>query len=103
MNEVSEASPASNGSDLERLVSRLWCWWFGCESHPQDPAPPEYAHCMRCDECVTYGDMVGDTRHNRFKDWLRRHSWRRLWPKKCADCGNRFKCDESVEHDDIPF
>jgi hypothetical protein len=74
----------------------LICWYFGCEQHPQDPSPPEVAYCWRCNRYVDYGDTVGDTRHNRFKSWLKG-----LWPRKCQDCGHRFKCDESVDH--IPF
>ena len=80
---------------------RLRCWWFGCEQHPQDSAPPDYATCMHCGECVSYGDMIVDTRHNRARDWLSYWLWRRWWPEKCSMCGSRFKC--SGDCDGIPF
>ena len=75
---------------LDRKVMRLACWWFGCEGHPQDPAPPEYLECVRCGDIVSYGDMVGDTLHNGTKDWLRYWLFRRWIPAKCGDCGKRF-------------
>jgi len=88
--------------EVKAIVSRIRCWWFGCEGHPQDPAPPEYLECMYCGDIVPYGDMVGDTRHNRFKAWAIYWFWRKWWPAKCADCGRRWRaCDESVDH--IPF
>lgn len=77
----------------------LYCWWFGCEPHPQDPS--EYPSCIRCGYDVSYGDMVGDSRHQRAKDFMYR-AWRTIWPKKCSACGRRYKpCDESIDH--IPF
>lgn len=86
---------------LDRRVVRLRCWWLGCEPHPQDPAPPEYVTCMHCGEPVPYGDMVGDTRHNRATDWLRYWLWRRWYPAKCLACGGRFGCRDGC--DGIPF
>lgn len=80
---------------------RLRCWWFGCEPHPQDPSPPDAVSCVRCAECVSYSDLVGDTRHYRFMQFCSLFSWRRLFPKKCPSCGNRYRCDERVDH--IPF
>lgn len=84
-----------------KFLTLIHCWWFGCEQHPQDPTPPDQASCMHCGEYVDYADMVGDTRHNRFKDFIQRFSWRRIWPVKCCDCGHRFKCDLNKDH--IPF
>lgn len=75
---------------LERIIVRLRCWWFGCEPHPQDSAPPDEITCMHCYRNVPYGDMVGDTRHNRTIDWLRHWMWRRWVPAKCSACGTRF-------------
>lgn len=76
------------------------CWWFGCEPHPQDPSPPEFLMCDRCGENVSYGDLVGDTRHERFKAWVKYYFFRKWWPEKCKSCGRRFKpCDD----DCIPF
>ena len=49
---------------------RLRCWWFGCTPDPLDHTPPDYLECMHCGESVGYGDLVGDTRHHRFMDWL---------------------------------
>ena len=79
----------------------LRCWWFGCEGHPQDPAPPEYLHCAHCDQVVDYSDMVGDTRHNRAKAFAAHWLWRKWWPKKCPCCGGRWRHDET--HDHLPF
>ena len=81
----------------------LCCWWFGCEQYPEARAyqPPEQAECARCGGLVSYSDMVGDTRHYRVVARLR--GWCRVvWPRKCPDCGHRFRaCDETVNH--IPF
>lgn len=76
----------------------LHCWWFGCQKHPQDPAPVEFVACFRCGECIDYSDLVGDTRHYRAMQMLARFNPRRLWPRKCIDCGRRFKCDETIDH-----
>lgn len=76
------------------------CWWFGCERHPQDWAPPDTSSCFRCGEYVEYSDLVGDTRHYRFMERLRAIG-RFFYRPKCPDCGRRFGCDESVDH--IPF
>ena len=84
---------------LDRIVARLRCWWFGHEQHPQDSAPPEEAACMHCGDYVPYADMVGDTRHNRLKDWL--GAWRRWLPAKCPACGARFGHRDNC--DGIPF
>lgn len=57
---------------------------------------------MHCGEWVSYGDMVGDTRHQRLKDALYYWGYRFWWPKKCDDCGRRWrKCDLNIDH--IPF
>jgi len=87
---VEYPTPQIAAGPLYRRVVRLRCWWLGCEQHPQDPAPPDYAMCMRCDAIVPYGDMVGDTRHNRTMGWLRYWLLRRWWRDKCGDCGKRF-------------
>jgi hypothetical protein len=88
-------------------MKRLICWWFGCE--PDYEAVyydtnregwSEAVPCKRCDAPDTsYADRVGDTRHNRLKQWL--HSWlfRRWCPAKCGDCGKR----RSECRDCIPF
>lgn len=95
----SEATQAAR--PLDRMVVRLRCWWLGCEQHPHDSAPPEYATCIHCGECVPYGDMVGDTRHNRAKAWARYWLWRKWWPAKCSDCGGRWQHDATRDH--LPF
>lgn len=84
--------------------SRIRCWWFGCEGHPQDPAPPDYLGCMHCGDIVPYGDMVGDTRHNRMVERLRWVKWKLLesWrPTPCPACGKRGECADDC--DGIPF
>jgi len=86
---------------LDRIVVRLRCWWFGCEPHPQDSALPDELTCMHCGRNVPYGDMVGDTRHNRTMDWLRYWLWRRWLPAKCPACGARY--GHRGDCDGIPF
>lgn len=81
------------------LLKRLYCWWFGCEVHEQDARPFDEQRCVRCDRWVGYSDRVGDTRHRRFMDWLSRLNPRRLFPKKCPDCGQRY----GHSNDCIPF
>lgn len=92
------------GMSLFRLTAGLCvlrCWWFGHEQHPQDLAPPDYATCMHCGEYMSYGEMVGDTRHNRMVDWLRHSLYRRWVPAKCAACGSLFRHRNAC--DGIPF
>ncbi len=84
---------------LKRFVLRPVCWWFGCEIHPDDPAPPEYALCVRCDRPVPYGHMVGDTWHRKTTYFLNYWCFRKWWPTKCGDCGRRFGSHE----DCLPF
>jgi len=84
-----------------KRVFILRCWWFGCEPHPQDSAPPDEVKCMHCGSNVSYGDMVGDTRHNRATDWLRYWMLRRWLPAKCSACGARYGCRGDC--DGIPF
>lgn len=90
-------------SDLTpvQVLQRVSCWWRGHEPHPQDPSPPEALSCMHCGGWVSYGDMVGDTRQNAFKNWARYWLFRRWFPKKCSMCGRRR--GHSLECDDIPF
>ena len=101
MNEVNEPKAQLEAVPLDCRVSRLRCWWYGCEQHPQDSAPPDHATCMHCARNVPYGDMVGDTRHNHAKDWLSYWLWRKWCPAKCAACGSRFGHKGSC--DGIPF
>lgn len=60
--------------------------------------------CERCGAADTsYSDRVGDTRHARMVDRLRRLRWRLLdsWrPRPCPACGQR-KCKPDC--DGIPF
>ena len=78
------------------------CWWFGCDIHSEDPTPVEYVRCYHCDQPVSYSDMVGDTRHRRVADWCNYWLFRKWWPKRCEDCGRKWRaCDESIDH--IPF
>ena len=80
---------------------KIRCWWFGCDRHPQDFSPPNQVSCMFCGECISYSDLVGDTRHYRFMNFLSKFSPRRLFPARCPDCGHRYKCDDKIDH--IPF
>jgi hypothetical protein len=83
------------------VIRRVRCWWYGHEQHPQDSAPPDEATCMHCGEYVPYGDMVGDTRHNRLMERLRYWLFRRWIPSKCPACGGRFRCLQDC--DGVPF
>ena len=75
---------------LDRIVSRFRCWWFGCELHPQDSAPPEYAECQHCGMLIDYESMAGITRYSAAKDFFSYWLFRKWWPRKCGDCGKRF-------------
>ena len=87
-------------------MNKILCWWFGCqpfyeaEHHGSGTVP-----CERCGAAdTTYADRVGDTRHARLVDWLRRLRWRLFdsWrPKPCPACGGRNGC--RAECDGIPF
>lgn len=87
---------------LAQLVAPIVCWWFGCKP---DYKAIEYSydyHRVPCERCgaedVCDADQLGDTKHQRLKDWANYWLWRRWWPAKCYDCGKRFgdhsKCDE---------
>jgi hypothetical protein len=83
------------------ILKRLICWWFGCVP---DFGSQYYDHdhgwsnptCKRCDALdVDYTDLVGDTRHNRLKSFLRWHLYRRWHPPLCDTCGQRrHGCDD---------
>ena len=96
---------------VERLVNRFICWWFGCKPDHDNAVfdTDEYSYgwctpCMRCHETdIGYDDLVGDARHKRFKKWLNYYLYRKWWPEKCTDCGHRYKCNNSITHDHIPF
>lgn len=79
----------------------LRCWWFGCECHSDEYAYTDNPSCMRCGGYVEYGDMAGDTRHNRFKEWANYWLFRKWWPAKCSCCHRRWNHDETVDH--LPF
>lgn len=78
-------------------LPRLYCAWFGCEPHPLDFNPPDQVRCRRCHDCISYSDLVGDTRHYRFMERLS-VLWR-WWPRKCPDCGQW----RGHSNDCIPF
>ena len=85
------------------MLTRLYCWWFGCEPDYQAHLyidGLELTPCARCGaEDCTYNDMVGYTRHARFVEFWRYWLWRKWVPRPCVDCGKR-----GGNHDDcIPF
>ena len=84
---------------------KILCWWFGCQPDKEEyqNAPLGYPlACKRCDCLPDYADLVGDTKHNRFKKNLSYWLFRKWIPAKCEYCGRRWrKCDESIDH--IPF
>lgn len=79
----------------------LTCWWFGCDSHPDDPAPVEFLECQRCSKIIDYDDLAGMTRCNMAKDWLIYYFFRKWIPEKCTYCGKRYGRHDDADH--IPF
>lgn len=86
-------------SDKNLFIEKAVCWWFGCV--------PDYSKsdnnaisCKRCHihEC-SYSDIVGDTRHKRFIEFLEAYFVRWWLPKKCTDCGKRYGKHEKC----LPF
>lgn len=73
------------------------CNWFGCKGpgfDPDDFLPRSGSLCVRCGEEIPYGDLVGDTRHNRTARRLAYWLFRKWWPEKCT-CGKRFAHEET--------
>lgn len=86
------------------MLARLLCWWFGHRpdmESVQDAYDYSTVPCDRCGQDLSYDDMVGQSRHERAKDWLGYWAWRRWVPGPCPACGGRFKCKENC--DGIPF
>lgn len=84
------------------MSNNILCWWFGCKPDPYCTRAPGYCPCVRCGIGVTYSDLVGDTKHNRFIENLKYYLFRKWVPPKCEYCGRRFaKCDDSIDH--LPF
>ena len=82
---------------MENLWNRLLCWWLGCvpdyDAVHYDSARDGWTDAVPCKRCgasdTTYGDRVGDTRKNRVAAWLRYWLWRRWWPARCQECGQK--------------
>lgn len=87
--------------DFKKSCLRLLCWWFGCHLEDDPIGYPDYQICQRCGDCMDYYDLVSDTRHNFFKEWVSYWLFRKWLPAKCSECGHRFKHDSNVDH--IPF
>lgn len=83
-------------------IPSIYCWWFGCERHEQDYREPDYVMCMRCDQNISYSDLVGDTMHYRFMRFISKFNWRRFFPAKCKECGMRRGHAKGCDWD-IPF
>ena len=81
------------------MITKFRCWWFGCEPHPQDPAPPEYLECQHCGGYVDYYSLVGICVYRTVTEWLAYWLLRKWFPVKCKDCGNRYGCDDGC----LPF
>lgn len=86
---------------IQRIPTRLRCWWLGHEQHPQDSTPPDQATCMHCGEYVPYRDMVGYTRHARLMSALRYWFWCHWAPVRCIACGGLFR--HRPDCDGLPF
>lgn len=82
------------------MLKKLKCWWLG---HDPDYTGSNNTHCKRCDLWdVDYYDLVNPGgKYQRIKDFFKYWFFRKWFPKKCSDCGKRYKCDESIDH--IPF
>lgn len=84
------------------------CWWHGHETanHSDHFDGVKFIWvCRRCGAELNYADATNDTfwpRKARVKRFIGYWLLRKWWPEKCADCGERFKCDYS-KHDHIPF
>lgn len=104
MSEQTEikASAKVSKSAVEPVVmwlSRVRCWWLGCEPHPQDPAPVEYLDCQHCGERMDYEGLAGINRYSEYTYLFIYWLYRRWFPKPCGDCKKRYG-----DHSDcIPF
>lgn len=82
-------------------MSRLLCWWFGCDPDYSKVSRELVIPCKRCGATDTsYGDRVGDTRQHRMADGLLRIAIL-FRPPKCNDCGKRFGNHDDC--DNLPF
>ena len=88
---------------IAEATRMLRCWWLGCEPHPQEQyhRDDNMLRCVHCGEEVSYGDLVGDTRQNRAREWAHYWLWRKWWPARCECCGGRWMHDETKDH--LPF
>lgn len=85
-------------------MKRIICWWHGHRPDYKRSAWNGDYYPVPCSRCgasdTSYSDQVGDTRHNRTKEWVHYWLFRRWIPAKCQDCGRRSMCDECR---DVPF
>ncbi len=86
------------------LLTRLRCWWFGC-CPVWDRSAIDYngdciVPCSRCGaEDLPYGQLFGDSRAKRFRQWFVWLLLRWWLPAPCRDCGKRY----GHHHDCVPF
>ena len=95
-----QTRPAAQVHGIVLCGSRLVCWAFG--HVPCYNAYSEPIQCKRCD-CgdIPYEELVCDSRYARLIESVRYYGFRKWWPRKCRECGHRWRCDDSVSH--VPF
>lgn len=71
-------------------VPKVWC-----DTNCNDA----YPICQRCDNAVSYSDMVEDTPYKRLRDWIKYWFFRKWIPAICRQCGRRY----GNHYDCIPF
>lgn len=85
---------------LNKLLTRLNCYLNG-----HDPGYSVSSSNVPCQNCgihdIDYIDLVSPSKINRIKQFIIFWMFRKWIPKRCSDCGLRFKHDYSVDH--IPF
>jgi len=67
----------------------IHCWYFGCKPHDSSQNY-NFIPCKRCGHEVSYGDLVGDTRHEKVKAFIKYYLYRKWIPEKCGECGKRY-------------
>lgn len=88
------------------MPNKLICWWIGhrVDSKAFGYDGDEYIwFCHRCerDDVDFYEAAVEPSRYQKVKTSLAHWLFRKWFPEKCKSCGNRYKCNDDIDH--IPF